>query len=223
MALIRFVSLATLATIVAGHGNIISPPERLPGPAMAAACGQSAVDSALADDTTPLENIDTSGATTACQLDLCRGNRFEDNAANVQSYTAGQTVRILTTLPIPHAGPMNVSLIDTTTNRAIGAPLIEDPNYADESLPQLPANNTDFSVTMPQLADGQCTQPGQCTMQWFWFGTRAQQTYEACVDFVMVPGGGSAMAPAAPAVQAGAARSGALSGSVAFRARRFKA
>ena len=189
---------------------------------MAAACGQAAVDSALADDTTPLENIDTSGATTACQLDLCRGNKFEDNVANVQSFSAGQTIPIKATLPIPHAGPMNVSIIDTATNRAIGAPLIEDPNYADETLAQLPANNTDFSVTMPQLADGQCTQPGECTMQWFWFGTRAQQTYEACVDFVMAPGGASA-APAAPAVQAGAATSGARGGTLLYRAQKFKA
>lgn len=193
------ISFAALASTIAAHGNIISPPERLPGPAMAAVCGQAAVNSALNDDTTPLENINTSGATAACQLDLCRGNTFEDNAANVQSYSAGQTVRFLATLPIPHAGPMNVSLVDTTTNTVIGPPLISDPNYADETLAQLPANNTDFSVTMPQLQDGQCAQAGQCTMQWFWFGTRAQQTYEACVDFVMVPAGS---APAVQAVQA---------------------
>jgi hypothetical protein len=27
--------------------------------------------------------------------------------------------------------------------------------------------------------------PGECTMQWFWLGTAAAQTYENCVDFVM--------------------------------------
>ena len=59
-------------------------------------------------------------------------------------------------------------------------------SYADENLAQLPLNNTQFSVAMPtDLPAGQCTQPGECTMQWFWFGTNAQQTYENCVDFVM--------------------------------------
>lgn len=92
---------------------------------------------------------------------------FEDNVANVQTYAPGQTVRMLAQLPIPHAGPMNVSIIDTATNTAIGAPLISFTDYADETLPQLPANNTDFSVVMPtSLAAGQCTQAGQCTMQW---------------------------------------------------------
>jgi hypothetical protein len=190
---------------------------------MAAACGQGAVTSALLDGTTPLENIDVSGATAACKLDLCRGAVFEDNAANVQSFSAGQTIRIQAILPIPHAGPMNVSLIDTATNTAVAPPLIQDPNYADETLPQLPANNTDFSVTMPQLAAGQCTQPGECTMQWFWFGTSAQQTYESCVDFVMVPGGGAG-GPAALAVPVGAATSGALgSARLVYKARTFRA
>jgi hypothetical protein len=185
------------------------------------------VTSALRDGTTPLENIDTSGATPACKLDLCRGAVYDDNTANVQSYSAGQTVRFQAILPIPHAGPMNVSLIDTATNTAVAPPLIQDPNYADETLPQLPANNTDFSVTMPQLAAGQCTQPGECTMQWFWFGTSAQQTYESCVDFVMVPAGDAtaeAGAPVAPAIPVGSATSGVLGLSrVVYRARRFRA
>lgn len=69
-------------------------------------------------------------------------------------------------------------------------PLISFKTYADENLPVLPANNTDFSFKMTTaLGDGECSQPGQCTMQWFWVGTLAQQTYESCVDFVMVPVG----------------------------------
>lgn len=89
-------------------------------------------------------------------------------------------------LPIPHAGPMNVSIVDTATNTVLGSPLISFDVYADESLAELPANNTDFSVTMPtDLAATACTQAGECVMQWFWFGTNAKQTYESCVDFVM--------------------------------------
>lgn len=85
---------------------------------------------------------------------------------------------------------MNVSIIDTATNKAIGAPLISFASYADENLATLPANNTNFSFRMPtSLAEGMCAQAGQCTMQWFWVGTQAMQTYESCVDFVMAPGG----------------------------------
>ena len=67
----------------------------------------------------------------------------------------------------------------------IGKPLIEFASYADENLARLPANNTNFNVTVPRMAAGKCTKPGECVMQWFWFGTAAQQTYESCVDFVM--------------------------------------
>ncbi|KAK6222711.1 hypothetical protein LQW54_000892 [Pestalotiopsis sp. IQ-011] len=165
------------------HGNITSPPARLPGPAMQAACGAQAVASVEADGTIPLEDV--TGAATTCQLDFCRGATFADNADLVQTFTPGQVVQMTAAIPIPHEGPMNVSIVDAATNTAIGDPLIEFDSYADESLAALPANNTDFSVTMPQLAAGQCAQAGDCVLQWFWFGTAAQQTYESCVDFVM--------------------------------------
>lgn len=90
-------------------------------------------------------------------------------------------------LPIPHVGPMNVSVVQTATNTVLGEPLISFDVYADESLAQLPANNTAFSVTMPDLtASGACAVAGECVLQWFWFGEKALQTYESCVDFVMV-------------------------------------
>jgi hypothetical protein len=121
-------------------------------------------------------------------LDLCRGAKFEDNVDQVQTFTVGQVVAMTALIPIPHEGPMNVSIVDTATNKAIGTPLISFDSYADESLPALPANNTAFSVTIPQLSAGQCTQAGACVVQWFWFGTAAKQTYESCVDFVMSQG-----------------------------------
>lgn len=121
-------------------------------------------------------------------------------------------------LPIPHAGPMNVSIVKTATNTVLAGPLISFDVYADEALPELPANNTQFSITIPAslgsaaagakhrrvaaaaaadtngttlataaaAAEGDCTQAGDCVLQWFWFGTNAKQTYESCVDFVMV-------------------------------------
>jgi hypothetical protein len=121
---------------------------------------------------------------------------------------------------------MNVSIVDTATNTLMGKPLIQFASYADESLAQLPANNTDFSVTFPQLAAGQCTQPGECTMQWFWFGTNAKQTYESCVDFVVAsPAGGSTAANAATSPVVAAVEVGSVSSGSGFlyRARRFRA
>ncbi len=84
---------------------------------------------------------------------------------------------------------MNVSIVSTATNSilAAGANLIVFDSYADESLKVLPANNTAFSITIPSnLANNECTVAGDCVLQWFWFGTAAKQTYESCVDFVIV-------------------------------------
>jgi hypothetical protein len=60
------VTIASLAALVSAHGNITSPAARLAGPAMAAACGQAAVDAVNADGTIPLENI--TPETAACRL-----------------------------------------------------------------------------------------------------------------------------------------------------------
>ncbi|KAF2666320.1 hypothetical protein BT63DRAFT_416707 [Microthyrium microscopicum] len=190
-------SFATLSivSLAAAHGMITSPAARQPGPAMAAACGAPAVAAAMSDPTNPLEDIDVSAATPQCKLDLCRGATFADNKDRMQTFTAGQVIPMKAVLPIPHEGPMNVSIIDTATNKAVAPPLISFKSYADENLATLPANNTAFSVTMPALKAGMCAQAGQCTMQWFWVGTKAMQTYESCVDFVMAP----AAAAAAPA------------------------
>ncbi|KAH7116251.1 hypothetical protein B0J11DRAFT_444153 [Dendryphion nanum] len=175
---------AVFAASALAHGNITSPPARQPGPAMAQICGNAAVTAILADGTGPLENIPSNGSPN-CNIFLCKGAQFADNQANVQAFRAGQRVNFRAQLPIPHEGPANVSIIDTATNTPVGLPLLEFDSYADENLAQLPPNNTAFSVTMPTNLGTQCTVPGECTMQWFWFGTNAQQTYENCVDFVM--------------------------------------
>ena len=65
-------------------------------------------------------------------------------------------------IPIPHEGPMNVSIINTKTNKAIGDPLISFDSYADESLASLPANNTNFNVTIPSTLGSNCTVAGDC-------------------------------------------------------------
>ena len=195
-------SAALFFTSALAHGNITSPPARQPGPAMLAACGQEAVAAVMSDPTNPLEDVPTTSANANCKLDLCRGATFADNMDKVQTFQPGQVVNMRAILPIPHEGPMNVSIINTATNTVMGPPLIQFASYADEKLAVLPENNTNFNVVMPaNLAAGTCTQPGQCTMQWFWFGTNAKQTYESCVDFVMAPNAAQPVAAAPPPVR----------------------
>ncbi|KJZ72446.1 hypothetical protein HIM_08115 [Hirsutella minnesotensis 3608] len=181
----ELVAVAYFAASAAAHGKVLSPPARPAGRAMVQACGQEAVDSINKDDTIPLEDV--LNPSPSCNLFLCRGAQFEDNQDAVQKFTPGQTINFKADLSIPHEGPCNVSVVDTATNKIVGDPLITFDSYADEKLPQLPANNTNFDVTMPNVPAGQCTKPGECVLQWFWFGTDAKQTYESCVDFVVDP------------------------------------
>ncbi|KAH7630127.1 hypothetical protein B0T09DRAFT_142627 [Sordaria sp. MPI-SDFR-AT-0083] len=178
------VSLFTPAA--SAHGEITSPPARLPGPAMAQACGQQAVNAVLADSTMPIESVPFSSS-SSCNSFLCRGALFADNASLLQRFTPGQTIPFKASIPIPHEGPCNVSVVNTQTNSVVGQPLLVFDSYADERLARLPANNTAFSVTLP--TDGEvlkeCGAPGVCVLQWFWFGEGARQTYESCVDFVV--------------------------------------
>ena len=132
-----------------------------------------------------LENIQSNGAVD-CNIFLCKGAQFADNQDFVQQFTAGEVVDFAAQLPIPHEGPANVSIIDIASNTVVGNPLIEFDTYADENLAVLPPNNTAFSVTLPADLNGACEVAGECVLHWFWFGTAAVQTYESCVDFVMV-------------------------------------
>ena len=86
-----------------------------------------------------------------------KGLQFADNAANVQTFQPGQVVNMLASIPIPH-----VSVINTQTNSAIGDPLIAFDSYADENLAQLPANNTNFNVTIPMTLGSACSVAGTC-------------------------------------------------------------
>ncbi len=101
------------------------------------------------------------------QLDLCRGAVFEDNTLLVQPFSPGEVVAMTAIIPIPHEGPMNVSVVQTSTNSVLGEALITFDSYADENLAQLTANNTAFSVTIPaasELPAGACTVAGDCVL-----------------------------------------------------------
>jgi len=157
-----------LASTVLGHGIITSPPVRAVGPAMISACGSSVVALVTADNTSHVEGMPEAAAeipnfnSTACNVFMCKGLQFADNAANVQIFQPGQVVNILASIPIPHEGPMNVSVINTKTNTAIGNPLVSFVSYADESLAALPANNTNFNVTIPTTLGSTCAVAGTC-------------------------------------------------------------
>ncbi|KAI3343987.1 hypothetical protein F4824DRAFT_507734 [Ustulina deusta] len=187
--------LAALAALAHGHGYISEPAMRMPGDATAAACGTSVVADIVRDKTSHVEGLPELAAKDSgydgaqCNLWLCRGVQFGDNAANVQTYAPGQTVAIKIALTIPHVGSANVSVVDTKTNAILGQPLLAWPaGYADERQfygKTLPANQTDFNVTIPTTLGGKCATAGDCVIQWWWYGTGARQTYESCIDFTV--------------------------------------
>ncbi|KAK4118533.1 hypothetical protein N657DRAFT_667147 [Parathielavia appendiculata] len=189
---LKFASLLSLAGLVpqvSAHGLVRKPATRAPGPAMEAACGRIATQFYQADNTSYPEALlrANPGGLKApydpgkCNLWLCKGYQFADNAANVQSYQAGQVVDLEVWIRIPHKGYANVSVVDTTSNSIIGTPLTSWPdNYAASTNP--PADQTNFSIKIPELGD-KCTRAGACVIQWYWFGQR--QTYESCIDFTV--------------------------------------
>lgn len=120
---------------------------------------------------------------SACDLSLCKGLQFADNAANIQQFTAGQVLPMTVQIKAPHTGDANVSVVDTKTNSVIGTPMIEWPVYASNSA-GIPENNTEFEVTLPNVGD-QCATAGDCVLQWWWDSREADQTYMSCVDFTM--------------------------------------
>ncbi|KAK2067622.1 hypothetical protein P8C59_001344 [Phyllachora maydis] len=199
---LSLLSLSGMFAVVLAHGNVTQPPARVPGPAMAKACGQDAVKAVLEDGTTPLEDVFDEGVAppATCKLNVCRGALYEDNKDRLQTWTPGQVVNVRAILPVLHEGPMNMSIISSATNKVIGAPLISFKVYASDKVDTVPANNTNFNITIPATLgkDGTCTKPGDCFVQWFWFGTSAKQTYESCIDFVVGAGAANASTSAAP-------------------------
>lgn len=201
------------AALAAAHGLVTSPETRHPGDATASVCSQTMVDFYNTDNTSYPEHlfrIHPEAELLAdgykpdlCNLWLCKGFQFEDNVHQVKEYKAGDVIDMEVFIRIPHVGYANVSVVDIASNSVIAEPLIEWPEgYADRALfPNLPKNQTSFSVTVPDLED-KCTTAGECVseirfchvkylldswtetpqvIQWYWFGQG--QTYESCIDF----------------------------------------
>lgn len=170
-------SLASLASLVHAHGYISSPAMRMPGDATKAACGSAVVADIVRDKTSHVEGLPELAAKDAgyhaasCNLWLCRGVQFGDNTAGVQAYTPGQVVPVKIALTIPHVGSANVSVVETKTNAILGTPLLSWPaGYADEKQfygKTLPANQTDFSITIPTTLGAKCATAGDCVSYLF--------------------------------------------------------
>ncbi|KAF2415660.1 hypothetical protein EJ08DRAFT_135346 [Tothia fuscella] len=179
-----------LANTVTGHGVITSPPARVVGDAMKAACGKQVFNNQKGDNQGNVQQILQVGQNqkdfnpATCNAFQCKGYQFADNMANVQTFTPGQKIDMTIKIGAPHTGTANVSIVDTKANVIIGEQLIYFPDYASNSH-TIPANNTQFSITMPQDLGSKCAQAGDCVIQWFWDAPEAKQTYESCVDFMM--------------------------------------
>ena len=165
---VSLLSLAGLVTQASAHGLVREPATRAPGEAAEAACGNIMTEFYQADLTSYPESLfranpgglGPSYDPKKCNLWLCKGYQFADNAANVQSYTAGQVIDLDVWIRIPHSGHANVSVVDTASNSVIGEPLIAWPNnYAASANP--PADQTNFSIEIPELGD-KCTEAGAC-------------------------------------------------------------
>ncbi|KAM0280651.1 hypothetical protein ACHAQH_003959 [Verticillium albo-atrum] len=199
----KILSVLSIVAAVSAHGIVTSPPPRPAGDAFRAACGNTMFNMINSD---PLGNIqgmeqgrDTSLAGADCNLNLCKAFKFEDNpAANIQSYSPGETINMLVNIGAPHTGIANVSVVDTTTNSIVGTPMIEFTNYASTRT-GVAANNTDFSFDLPATLPAECATAGNCVLQWWWDSDEAGQTYMSCIDFTTSGGGSAAPAPAPPA------------------------
>lgn len=172
-------ALFSAVPFVVGHGHVEKPPSRTPGDAFKASCGQQLLSQQSSDINGNLQGEmqiaagQTDYDPSKCNLNMCKGFQYEDNTANVQSYSVGDVVDFTVQIAAPHTGVMNVSVIDLASNTVIGDPLISMTDYASNAH-TIPANNTAFSVTMPDVAS-QCGQAGACALQWWWDATSINQ------------------------------------------------
>ncbi|KAF2240922.1 hypothetical protein BU26DRAFT_387143, partial [Trematosphaeria pertusa] len=197
------IGLAAFVSTVAGHGYIKSPTARSPGDAMQAACGQQVFNMFSSDingnvqTALQIASSQSDFDAAACDIWLCKGMKYEDNTANVQSYTAGQEVPIVVNIAAPHTGTANVSIVKASTDTMVGSILKSWTDYASTAT-GVTEDETNFSITMPTDLGDECATAGDCVIQWWWDARSIDQTYESCIDFTMGgSGSGSGSAPAA--------------------------
>ncbi|KAK2008054.1 hypothetical protein LZ32DRAFT_609786 [Colletotrichum eremochloae] len=201
----KILAVLSFAAAVSAHGKVMSPTPRPAGDAFKAACGDTLFNTEKSDPFGNIQGLAQQAGSrldpSKCDLALCKGYKFADNAANVQSFTPGQTIPFQVEIRAPHTGVANVSVVDTAKNAIIGSPLISFTNYASTKT-GVAANNTAFSVTLPESLPATCATAGNCVLQWWWDSAEAGQTYMSCVDFTSAGGSGSGSPAPAPSAAA---------------------
>ncbi|TVY82300.1 hypothetical protein LSUE1_G002247 [Lachnellula suecica] len=189
------ITAAGLLTSVSAHGAISSPTPRAAGAAMKAACGEQVFNNQASDSFGNIQGElqvakgQTDFKAAECNIWQCKGFKFADNTANVQSWTAGQVVDFTFDLRAPHTGIANVSIVNTATNTIIGSPLVTYAVFGDNAK-TIPADELSFNITVPSDLGDTCATAGACVVQHFWDAASIDQTYESCVGFT-VDGSGS--------------------------------
>ncbi|KAF8418296.1 hypothetical protein EV426DRAFT_554297 [Tirmania nivea] len=181
-----FFALTTLVAAVVANGRIVVPDIREPGDGFKANCGQTAFKLFTAEPTCSQQNlIDVAPGgpkhkPESCNFSLCNGIPFKDNKHQVKKFRADTQLPMRYSITTPHVGYANLSVVDTKTNKPIGAPLKvfdkfgETANNADE---------LDWSFKMSNTGK-KCSTPGNCVLQFWWHSDEAKETYVSCVDFV---------------------------------------
>jgi len=186
---------------VLGHARVSSPPIRQPGNNFLQTCGQSSFNSVKGDPTGHIEEQEPVNA--GCDLTLCRGMPFSDQpASNVQTVKPSQAMAMNIDCTVPHGGPANVSLVDTTvagSGSIVGGFLATFDDFCPTTGPA-PAAQTNLQYTLPNAATigNKCQQAGDCVVQLFWATPDFSQNYYYCVDVVMA----AAAPPPPPATTA---------------------
>ncbi|TEY65930.1 hypothetical protein BOTCAL_0135g00180 [Botryotinia calthae] len=195
---------AGLITSVSAHGSILTPSPRVPGAAMASACGQQVEVNQASDHNGNIQGMLQVAASqsdydaAACNIWQCKGYKYADNTDLVQSWTAGQVVPFTFNVAAPHTGTANVSIIDTAANTVIKQLLYYD--VFASTATGVTSNETSFSITIPDDLPSTCATPGGCVVQHWWDAASIDQTYESCVDFTVGSASGSSSAVASSAV-----------------------
>lgn len=128
---------ASMIALASAHGFITSPSPRMPGDAMAAACGQQMYYNQQGDNygnvQGELQVAQDDYDAAACNVWLCKGYKYDDNKDNVQQWTVGQDVPISVDIRAPHTGVANVSVVSTSSGQVIGEALKSWDVYASNS------------------------------------------------------------------------------------------
>lgn len=185
----QITTAALFAAGVSAHGRVTSPTPRPLGTAMESACGTQVWDQMSSDPNGNIQTMAQVGASqsdfsaTECHLWQCRGYQYADaTSTSIQSYSAGQVIPVVVDIAAPHTGVANVSIINLAQNSVIGSALASWDVYASTAT-GVTANETSFSITMPDTLDSTCSTAGGCAIQWWWDARSIDQTYMSCIDF----------------------------------------